>query len=289
MKRISKVLVFILVLSISFSGISGTFADSKISVSRDVVKISEFELYSNLQAKSNDELIKMGYGKKQIEFLRNFDFEKKLRERAKLDKKFLAELGYSKEEIENLKNTDLSMKLNGGSDSGGVFATLTLETSKDYKTDDTVVVDFNWEWNHAPIYSGHDIVGISWEGVNNYGSDLQLRINRDYTYHKITMQKPGGTEIQNANIDVDNEYHAASFEFDMSYPVSSYTSAYAVSGEGQIMVNTTGTLPLNEMGMNIEYGHQAVTGYPSVDFSSGLSMSFDIIMAELAGVSDVYR
>lgn len=292
-KQIARILIFVLVLSISFSGVGTTFANSQDSVSRDVVKINEFELYSNLQAKSNSELLKMGYTNKMIEYLRNFNFEEKLKERAQLDEKSLKVLGYNKEEIENLKNVvlkdDLSMKLNGGSDSGGSYATLTLETSLDYKTDDTVVIDFNWNWDHSPLYNGHDIVGFAWEGTSDSGEDINVRINRDYSYHNITMQHIGGTENQSADIDVDNEYHSAYSKFDMSYPVNYGNNAFAESGSGQIMLNKTGTLPINEVAMNIEYGHQVIIGSPSVSFPGGLSMSFSTSISEIANVSDIYK
>lgn len=71
------------------------------------------------------------------------------------------------------------------SDSGGIFATLTLRTELIIYTSSCVMVQFRWKWNKAPVqFRGKEIVGFAWNGTDTAGRLLNVKINTSSVYVK---------------------------------------------------------------------------------------------------------
>lgn len=288
MKKVTVFLVFIMIFSSM-----GVYA-SEENNTIESTQISEYEVYMELLSKTDEELLKSGLTKEEIEEIRNFDLEKELKYRASLSDEDLKFLGYNDREIIELRNYvkegSITPLHNGGSDSGGIFATLTLRTELISHTSSRVMVQFRWQWNKAPVYfGGKEIVGFAWNGTDTAGRPLNVKINTSSSTHSVYVKANKiPSKWYYPGYKVDDIYHSAKSEFAYGWRIDD-SMAWSEKGSGIIYIDRTGTASIKQIGLNIAYGHTTIGIGGSIDFTPPfLNISFSPTMERMANVSDTY-
>ena len=292
MYKSMKILPLLLVFIMAFSSV-GVYASQEDNLI-EVTQVSEYEIYTKLLAQTDAELLKAGLTNEEIEEIRNFDLEKELEYRASLSNKDLKFLGYNDSEILQLRNLSKGGSItpfhNGGSDSGGIFAKLTLNTKLISHTNSYVIVQFNWQWNKAPVYfGGKEIVGLAWNGTDSSGRPLNVKINTSESSHSVYVKANKiPSKWYYPSYKVKDTYHAATSEFAYGWRVED-SMAWAEKGNGMIFIERTGTAAIKQIGLNVAYGHTTVGAGGSIILKPPyIDITFTKTMEDMANVSDTY-
>ncbi|MCM1363624.1 MAG: hypothetical protein NC122_08670 [Faecalibacterium sp.] len=131
--------------------------------------ISEWDEYQKIVSMTDQELKDVGYSEQQIDQIRNFDYEKEIKARAKLDDETLKAYGYTKTEIDELRKV---AKMNDiPIDIMKTISNSTLTTKLNYisngsrteagKTMYYVNMKFSWKWNKIPYFKGTDMIVVA--------------------------------------------------------------------------------------------------------------------------------
>lgn len=268
----------------------------------DNTLVTDYDYYNNVSKKNDEELKELGFSEEEIKALRDFDYTEELKSRALLDNKTLEFMGYSEADIiylrklltENSNEEMFTTFNNGGTDSGGVFATLRLTTYKISKTNNQVMIGFEWIWDKLPVfYGGREMVAAVWNGTNNSGQPLNVRINDSNasSYQYIVNQNNlNGPRTTKYTFTVDDYYHAAYSSFHMGSRVEELID-WAKSGYGRITLNASGTSAIKEVALKLKYGHTRIgIGSPGVSFAPvSLGISFTANMDDMATVNSIYN
>lgn len=232
---------------------------------------------------SDEELINSGMTAEEIDELRSFDFNQVLYERSRMSTEDLKWMGYTDEQILSLREMYGTISKSAlQSDftaeemsTRGIFADLTLTTSIGKYSDSEISVEFDWSWSNLPAwYGGKDVVGFAWEGTDDNGNPLNVAIDTGSSYHNLNeTNNVTGNKTHSGTYDVERTYGAAKSEFQLGYRVEDMIGWYQ-SGDGEIFVEKTGSNDINEISMNVTYGHTIVIFGPSISFPGGLSISF---------------
>ncbi|RYD06140.1 hypothetical protein N752_05690 [Desulforamulus aquiferis] len=266
MKKLSILILFSFLLSLFVTTGSLAFAQNDTEM-----KINEYQKLKDLKAKTDEELEEIGLSTKEIEEIKKLDYAKELQKRAKLDKKLLKNLGYSDEQVSMLKNFQ-------GTESEivALAATLTISASKnewsyDSSTNTTYFrVGFSWKWSSCPVIKMTDIVAAGWS------PEMYQDTSWNSTNHRVTYfdADSGQNTTKNYNVDVGQAGRGAYSKF----PVSTSMWNWATSGSGFFRVSKVGKVP--EAAMKISYGHQTVSGTPTVSFPAAGSITFSYHLNE---------
>jgi len=186
MKKIVSLILFLVVLfGISVQGFA---MESPVNS----VTVNEYDIYKDLNSKTDKELMSQGLSIEEITELRNIDLYELLSERAKLDAETLKIMGYTDIQIKNLKNIYLESEKKSFSvdlDSIaplGLFADLNLNTWFVSYSGSEIIVGFDWEWSNLPlVYGLTDVVGFAWEGTNANGQPINVSINTSKSHHTL--------------------------------------------------------------------------------------------------------
>lgn len=146
-------------------------ADAEKLISSEKIIVSEWDEYTRITSMSDKELIKSGYTAEEIIEIRSFDYEKAIRDRAKLDYETLKRYGYTDSEIIELRQV-ASMKTIPEDVMRSISeATMTSELryagNGSYqdagKTMYYIDLKFSWNWNRIPLFHLVDMVAVGFD------------------------------------------------------------------------------------------------------------------------------
>jgi len=168
-----------------------------------------------------------------------------------------------------------------------------LYAKKHLKTNGNVKIYYDWEWSKAPLqYDTIDVIGFVWNGTNNSGQPLNVRIDSgsNVSYHKIGYENNIlGSRTETSALTVDDFYHSAYAKFSLGYRYEDMIE-FGKWGSGYISLNASGTDAIKEVAMKISYGHSYITlTSPSVSFHPlTLGISFSRGVETMATVNSIY-
>jgi hypothetical protein len=299
MKKLFSIFIFILTLIFFTSNCA--FAKNTNNEIK-MIRLTEYDLYKQMISKTDEELKKQGLNDEEIKELRNFDFNKVLLERAKLNNDELKKMGYTDEQIFKLKKLYGQIKdTRQAKDkisvqdiyAAGIFADLILTTWLVSGSDTSITVGFSWRWSNLPVYyGGRDVIAVIWQGTNTNGQPINVSIDTSASYHKVqetnTTSPQLDGKVTNLSFEVEDYYHSAKSEFQLGYRIEDMIGWYQ-NGWGVIKVNRTGSHYIKEVAMKISYGHTYILVNPGVSFSPiSFSINFNWNCENMATENAIY-
>lgn len=270
-RRLSLLIALILL----FSNVIAYAGEGDLNVRSEKVVFNEYEMYKIMNEKNEKELKTLGYSKEEIKEIKELDFEKELKKRAKLDKKSLKGLGYSDEEIEILKSFKDNEHISDEimiQVAAQVDLTLDMYMSENTNNQTWLWCTFDWSWTKAPNFIIRDAVAFSWNGdytclentvsaeinFHNYKWDKDTKI--DYT----TKMKQGINPAENG----------VGFDFAM---IRDLGQSWANYGKGSFVLRCS-EHSHNYVQFRSAYGHGIVSitgisinwGTPAISFGWGV-------------------
>lgn len=233
-------------------------------------KINEYDEFKNLQNTDEKELLTLGWTVQEIKDLKEFDFEKAVKERALLSNEQLSKMGYSSDKI-SLFN-EISDEILSEEDLRALAGVLTLNVSfrsianagRDW------YIDYGWFWDPQPIFLMKDIVGVKALGSVNGTVAIPTLMSDSTcftTYEYYNMQYSHKIDSTFKRVDLN----LAQNVFNMQSTGSSGLKTWARSGSGRLHFNNTTTM--DRFKVAIQYGHSQFAFDPSIDLSIGGGIS----------------
>lgn len=261
-------------MNVNASTLSGDSVQQTSEVETAVTTYNEYEAYTYYLSLSDSELLNIGFSQDDIDYLRNFDFEEAVRERASLSNDKLNALGYSSDQISALKSTRDS-----GIIDSRAFATATIYSSLSSASTSRFKVNFSWSWSSCPVFIREDIIACVWNGTNSSGQPLNVAVDKSSLSHTVKYYDTysGKTTSESKSYSIKNEYSGVSSKFRMGYNYGDGYMRWAKSGSGSVTVKGTGG-SIKEVLMKFEYGHTYITGSPSFSIAgsgSSIGISFN--------------
>jgi len=241
--------------------------EDDISKEDETFEINEFQLISDLQNASDDELMKSGYTKEEIKEIKNIDYNEFLSDLKTEDKKSLKQKGYSDDRIAAIYAYD-------GSGISAMSASATLSVSyrvmtfsnpdggKTYYTN-----RISWTWSEVPYFTFHDCVAASIsEGM----------YRNDASYHKVKYYDMDGDYVETKYYDMDSNGEPTGLMgnvFDVNLK-NSANDDIEIAMKGYAYFSWTKKSDVEEVSGYISYGHAVLSCVPDFSLtSSGLKLS----------------
>lgn len=198
-------------------------------------------------------------------------YEKLYLERAQLDEETLKnKYFYTDEQIKILKEYD-GGPIENHPELSLASATLTAKMSTGACSTSKLNIYINWSWSSAPFLSGPgitDVVAARWQGTDNAGRPLNLAVTKAEA--KIDYYLSGKiTESRTVKSIVKGSYNA------VETPVLMGTSGTALKGKQTLVIEKTGTAPINEAAITFIYGHCDLLMEVSVSYPTGIGLSIN--------------
>lgn len=230
-------------------------------------KINEYDEFKKLQNTDENTLLSQGWTEQEIKDLKEFDFEKALKERANLSNENLSKMGYSSSKIsslkENVSNTALSeadLRAYSGVLTLKMGFMSTTNSARDWK------IYYEWFWDPQPIFLTKDIIGIKALGSVNGTVAVPTLMsdsiaNTNYEFY----DNSGSNSVKGSFTRVD--LNLAQYVFNMQSTGSNGLKTWARSGYGHVHFNNT--TPMDRLTVGVQYGHSQGSLSPSIEISGG--------------------
>lgn len=237
--------------------------------------LNELELYRTLQNLPETALIDAGYSEKDIQRIKNVNYEDLLCQRAQLPDKTLLNMGYSSSEIEILRNY-YGSPIEVGSTVYGLAGTLTADISCTSASTTSYKVSYKWEWDHCPFVVYIDAMGIRWVAIANDG----LPVDVSAYSSKATVDYYYGSDIEitktytasDSNFASETNFNALTCTFSMTSNSQIDDPAYALAGSLSTTIKRDSGVTRDIYYLKIAscYGHSIINiGAPTVSYTPG--------------------
>lgn len=292
MKKIfSIILSLVMVISIctfqTKSIYAQDFSENDISnqfINNNMV-IDEYELYKSLISKTDNELLSEGYDKMEIDYIRNFDYEKEVMERANLSEDVLKSYGYSENEIRSLKEMSKSKTFSANvlkSISRNTLGSSIRVKKTGYLTENNKKIRYAdllymFQWKRVPLFLLQDLVVIAFDS-NNSSKFSYKKVSGYNLSADLTNLKTNKKLKQTINWKYDTKSNkAVSAKFPIAIKNADGTvSDMCWSGSGYIRL--TNASKSSRLYIDACYGHTTINIEPSfsinISGTSSIGVSF---------------
>lgn len=164
------VVVFTLMFLFSVLSLNVLATDSKELISSDKTIVNEWDEYIRITSMSDKELAKAGYSEDEIIEIRKFDYEKEIRNRARLDDDTLKKCGYTDKDIVELRQAAAMKTI--PEDVMRSISETTMTSKLEYLDSNSrieagstmyyVNLKFSWTWSRTPIFKLVDMVAVGY-------------------------------------------------------------------------------------------------------------------------------
>lgn len=277
MKR--SIIVGILVLCLLFSTVVvfATAAPTVEVIYKETQTFSEYDYIKSIQAKTNEELMDMGYEEGDIVEIRKIDLKKYAEELKKSTPDMLREQGYS-EEIVNAIQQATTLEEVMSETMGNVTYSVTAE-SLTYSNDITKLrARITWNWSSKPIVTLFDTVALT-TNKDFYRDDASAYNVTTVYYYKNGDLNNTPAKYNNKIVQKTEEAGTLVYsEIPMRVTYPSSTSGedvhYAMRGTMEVQMKESGPIYTTNVAGN--YGHMIISCTPSVEINDKkqLSISF---------------
>ena len=238
----------------------------------------EYETILQLKSMTDAELKAAGYTQKNIDVLKEFNFEEALLERAALSKEQLTAMGYSDKEIALLKQYDGS-PLTASSPVLAATAKCTgsIRFISYSETGGTGYLKFRYtfQWNVAPLCLLSDQIALSWRGINPAGSKLECSVSYSQVfiqYYRLLAGDYVDFYLSSGSPMVGFDGYCKGFPMTKDVtPENEYDSdltAWAKNGMITVELYSDGTDPINKVKVYGAVGHRSAS-VENLTYSAG--------------------
>lgn len=270
MVAVCMISIFLLNVSVAMAAAPNNIKDENYLKPEQV--INEYDRYKELKSLSESDLVNEGYAEKDVEIIKNFDYEKEMQKHVEsiqqLDDLTLTEMGYSNEQISIIRNFSGSEE-----EIQALAATLTISIQQvsSSKSNSYSQITFKviWNWSSQPINRFTDIIGI--------GCSESMLLDTGASSASLTYKFGSATSNGTASVTSNAAAGSARVNIPMSGPVlydpSSGINGYSVCMGGTATAKFYKSSYINEVGTYTAYGHYQIVAIGSVSFT-GVGFSF---------------
>jgi hypothetical protein len=272
LKKILGLLMGIVLISIPTTAHAESMKDINIydhviegSVTETI--INEYDILKGLQNTDPYILMNQGYSLHDIAYLKEFDYEAKLKETGKLSQQELIDKGYSRQAINNLKS-DLDSDWTE-EEVRAKAANLRMQMGINYVSSDkhNWTLFYSYGWITPPQFKFTDILGVRASGATLDGAVAIPNISNtsiattQYKYFdgKYSHESTGNYKKVELNL--------SQATFPLLVEKSNGILTQIVGGYGYI--NFLHTAPLSKLTIHLNYGHASWDVSPTVSISAG--------------------
>lgn len=273
-----KNIMITIVMSICLVMASITTSFAAVSSSISVVNgesqtLSEYDLIKGLQAKTDQELLEMGYEAPDVRELRQIDLEKYAKELKKTSTDVLRSQGYSEETINVIQKSDSTAEILSQT-MGNVTYTVTAVKLTYSSGISELKAKVTWNWSSKPVQTLLDIVAIT------TNKDFYRISGADYNSTTIKYYKKGNksTNPKSLSRSQSTKYSGtttySTIPMMVAYPSDTSDKDdlyYAMSGTMKVHMKDSGKI--STVNVSGSYGHSFITCEPSVSVSGDASVS----------------
>lgn len=268
-----------------------------------IIEINEWDEYVRTSSMTTDELLLEGFSENEISAIRNFDFEKAIRDRATLSDEDLFALGYKRNEIIELRAVAKMEKI--PYEVLKTIATSTMTTKLEYigngsylaggSTMYYVDLKFSWKWSKTPYFLLEDMVAIAFN--SSTGNQFSYVVVPNYNVRCDLIKLPtsttavsGRTQIENWVFSTDKANTISAGFAVGSKNVNGTPELFAPSGYGTFRLTNRSNKAM--LRIDAAYGHTTINMTPNfgVDLSGPVaSIDFKLGMDEQHCTGEFYE
>lgn len=274
LKRCAAV-VFTLMFLFSVLSLNVLASVSKELISSDKTIVNEWDEYIRITSMSDKELAKLGYSESEIIEIRKFDYEKEIRNRARLDDDTLKKCGYTDKDIVELRQAAAMKTIPEEVMRDISKSTMTSELryiGNGYRQEAGstmyyINLKFSWNWSRVPIFKLVDMVAVGYNSNNNYYTycvQSNLKVRAD-----LLSVNPSYSDIVQTENWVYSTSKANSISAKLAVALTDEDGAlthFARSGYGTFQLTSRS----NQVRLYVDacYGHTTINIVPSYSVST---------------------
>lgn len=277
-KSIVLSLVLTLVMTLNLFGITAMAKDTKEKHVKSIY--NEYECWKKLNGMSSQELRSMNFTDEDIKKIRETDFIKAFKERAKLDEKTLKNMLYTDEQIKILKNftgtEEQIMALSGGVSLNHFLYYYYYDKAAN---ETYAQVGYSWSWTSMPVMMLTDAIAATWQWVAL--DDNSINVDTYNTVRYKAKGSQGYDYMWNPPLVVNPSDLTS--EFGVMDPMGNW----AYSGYGAFKLIASGQV--NLLPVKVAYAHTTANISPSISFDGMAGISYGTGTGEAGSDYAVYK
>lgn len=281
-KSLSIFLTFVFMISI-FS-ISSYAINVGELVAEKNITINEWDEYKKVVSKTDKELLALGCTKEDIINIRNFDYEKEIRNRASLDDQTLRNYGYTDDEIVELRKAAAMDDIPENVIQSISTATMTSKlsyVSNGSRTENNapmyyVNMKYSWSWSRIPFFRIVDMVAVVFASNTSNSFTYCVQPNNKVHANLISVHPSYSTYSQvEPWVYSTEKANSISAKFALALTdADGVITHFAYSGYGTFQLTNRSNAAM--LYVDAAYGHTTINIVPNYSLSgSGVSLGID--------------
>lgn len=283
--RTTRIMAYLICFGLLIGDVSAAAsqANPKAVIEESCYSKNEYEMYQEMAACTDDELLDSGMTEAEIAEFRAFSLEDAFLERGKLPEKQLQVLGYTQEQIRVLKEydgspiTDDSPVLLASATCTGSIRSVSASASK-------ISFQYQWQWSTPPAIQKKDKMAVTWLGVTPSASIISVSATyRHYCVNYYSSTTGAYVKYISGSPTSLSGFNGYSLGYDMVIPIPETSdgslTAWAKYGYMSFNIEPDGAAKMGLLKVAGGVGHasSALAGSVGVSASSsgvGVSISF---------------
>ena len=273
MKNIKRIISMVLTLTMLCLTTVPAFANE--SNFKNINVINEYDNYISLVSKSDSQLKASGMTNEDINYIRNFNYEEEVRNRAKLSDETLKTYGYTKNEIKELRSvaemdnisTDALMSISTSTLTSYIQISKKGTITEGGSTVRYVDLFYKFKWSKIPLFTLVDMVAIGFHSDSSTEYVYKQVSNHTFkAYFKTLLTGAETQETINWNYKVDNKIPSVSAKFAIGVKNSnSELTKFCFYGSGTFRITNRDTTA--RLYVDAAYGHTTINIVPTYSIS----------------------
>lgn len=267
------------------------------SAEKTSVSVNEIAYVEKIRSYSEDELLKMGCSKEEVNYIKNYDYNKELLRLSNTGEKKLKKMGYSNIQIKGIKKYD------GSTDAVSYVKVQSLSNAEmEFSFAPNLVCNKSmftifWFsiWSSPPIFRGTDIIALTWIACDSNSQPISMKYIDIPTcivqYFKVGFEELYDLEHKTPKYNIGNLSCRIEVSKKSAPPIYN-DDLYAKIVGGRVSLRTqSGSDNLYTIQFLGSYGHSTITLKPSVSFSesgASLGISYNWTMQDLDRTNTTY-
>ncbi len=275
MKTIKRIISTILALTMLCLTTVPTYANEPDENFEKINVINEYDNYISLVSKSDSQLKASGMTNEDINYIRNFNYEEEIRNRAKLSDETLKTYGYTKSEIKKLRSVAEMDNISTVALMSISTSTLTsyIQISKKGtlteggSTVRYVDLFYKFKWSRIPLFTLVDMVAIGFH--SDTSTEYVYKQVSNYSFKAYLTTLLTGVETQqtiNWNYKLDNNIPSVNAKFALGVKNSNNElTQFCYIGSGTFRITNRDTTA--RLYVDTAYGHATINLVPTYSIS----------------------
>lgn len=281
-KSLSVFLSFVFLISI-FSINSYAINVGELVAEKNIT-INEWDEYKKVVSKTDKELLALGCTKEDIINIRNFDYEKEIRNRASLDDQTLRNYRYTDDEIVELRKAaamdDIPENVIRSISTATMTSNLSYVSNGSRTENNTpmyyVNMKYSWSWSRIPFFRIVDMVAVVFDSNTSNSFTYCVQPNNKVHANLISVH-PSYSTISQVEPWVLSTEHTNSISAKFALALTDgdgVLTHFAYSGYGTFQLTNRSNAAM--LYVDAAYGHTTINIVPNYSLSgSGVSLGID--------------